>query len=258
MEQIIKNLILSGITLNDIYHSSGATKTAINNVFKSINRHTLFKYGWNTPRIRTEKALFSLHRKYEYQRNSFLDNDVSFDYIIFEENTPKLAIAYLGPYHLVYDSTPVYKQTIYDCAVKNLHKQEETCKTNNVPFFILPFLEALDNPFLAHDFRNSINDFKYASNHNIESKENYLDLFSLHVCHDDNFKDVKSSEICGCCNCGAVLNSTQITVSDQSDSSACPLCGKYSIITESQGFCINEDFMKRLIQLHKFLPEYRY
>lgn len=247
MENNIRDLILLGNTLNDIYHSLSVTKVEINNVFKAIDRSTLSKCGWDSPRIEIEKVLFSLHSKYCYHKNaSFLCDDVVFDYVVFEDNSPILAIVYLGQNYIVCNNIPLCDEGLYNSEIILLNKKIEICKSRKIPLMIIPILEIYDNPYLSSDVRKAVEDGSYAEKHNKEAMKEYLDISAIYACSCDNYYEVKSSVVCGCYNCGAVVNASEIELIGQDYGMACPICKDFSIITDSEGFNITKEFMQKL------------
>lgn len=243
-ENKIKELILSGHTLNDIYNSQTVTKSLINEVLKSIDRKTLFLHGWNFPRIALENALFSLHRKYQYHKDITLNEEsIYFDYVVSEENIPKLAIICLGQEYIINNADYIYNE--------GLIRKTEICKSANLPLLIFPVLEIIDNPFLSTDIREAIRDNSSAEKHNKLSKEEYCNVDSLYVCSSDNYQEVRASSVCGCYNCGSIIKDTsQIKDMSVDEGMACPFCKSFSLITESQGFIIDKEFIKTITEMY--------
>ena len=75
------------------------------------------------------------------------------------------------------------------------------------------------------------------------------DHISAHKHSFKNFKEVMSSDICGCFYCTAIFAPSEVTdwINDDSDRTAqCPKCGIDSVIGSASGFPIKRTFLKRM------------
>lgn len=247
MEKKIKELILSGSTLNDIYLDLSVSKTMINSVFKSIDYRILFDCDWNYLRIKMEKALFSLHRKYKYVRNKALaDLPNCFDYIVYEENEVKLAINILDFKHLTSNGLPIFDKKEYFDSFYVISENERICKKKEIPFLKITILEIIDWPFLVDELRRSLNERDYAETHNKWAEEEYSNLSDLWMCAHENYHHVRASKKCGCYSCGSIFDSQEAILFGQDSSMACPYCKEATLICDFQGFNISSVCMKTI------------
>jgi len=150
MENQICDLILRGDTLSSIYTTifPQPTKKLINETLRKIGNSILAQYDWDYLRIKVERALFSLHRKYSYFRNAVID-DILFDFLIYEDGIPKLAIVILGQDFLLYDDLPVFDAKEYEKNSVLLKKKIDYCASHELPLLTLPISEVIDTRFLA-------------------------------------------------------------------------------------------------------------
>ena len=86
-------------------------------------------------------------------------------------------------------------------------------------------------------------------------KENEViyDLKKAHKCSFGNRKNLKQDKICGCFYCGRIFSPSEIHdwVLDKPEGTAeCPYCMIDSIIGESSGFPITEEFLKQMYEAY--------
>ena len=250
MENIITKMILSGETLDSIYRKLNVTKKLTVETFKSIPYSRLMQNGWNYLRIVTEKALFSLHKKYSYRRNCAVAGfALPFDYVIFEDGAPVLCIDILGYQYLLDDGVPIIKQEEYDHLISQLKHKELFCGEKHIPFLALPFCGIIEIPALATTLRDAIKSIDYAQEHNVENNDNYLDITDINICSYDNYRQITAANLCGCYHCGAIFKVFEMSeplsrVYD--DSAICPYCETDSLISDFQGFDVTPDLMETL------------
>ena len=89
----VKRRILSGESFQSIYTNTCATKTIINDAFRSLINDAVMASGQISHQRRIEHAIFGLSRQYTYEisRDQFTR---SFDYVIRENGKDVLAILY--------------------------------------------------------------------------------------------------------------------------------------------------------------------
>ena len=252
MESQIRELILSGSTLNTIYTTiiPQPTKELIIETFKNIGFSILAQHGWDYLRINMEKALFSLHRKYNYYRNVAIDG-FTIDYLIHEEGTPKLAIVILGQEFILCDDSPVFDEKEYKENMDLLKMKSDYFDYKGIPLLKLPILELNDWPFLADEFRKALKDFEYARKHNEWAKEEYIEISNLWMCEYENYHQVTASKKCGCFSCGSVIESKDAILVGQDSSMMCPICRKTTLISDFQGFKITPESMTIIKEKYK-------
>ncbi len=251
MENRIRNLILNGTTLSDIYTTitPRPTKELIVKIFKGIGFSILAQHGWDYLRIMMEKSLFSLHRKYNYCRNVIID-DLTIDYLIYEDGTPKLAIVILGQEFILCDDFPVFDEE-YRKNIALIKMKSDYCDNRGFPLLKLPILELIDWPFLADEFRKALKDIDYAKEHNNWAEEEYIDISNLWMCDYENYHQVTASKKCGCFSCGSVIEANDAILWGQDSSMMCPICNKTTLISDFQGFKITPDTMNIIKEKYK-------
>lgn len=256
MENKIRNLILNGDTLSSIYTTTTPhpTKKLINEIFQKINHSILAQHDWDYLRIKIEKAIFSLHRRYHYSRNVNVGEDFFLDYLICEDSVPRYAIAVLGQEFLLCDDVPVFNNGKYENSVALLEKKSDYCRVKKLPLLKMPILELIDWPFLTDEFRNTLEDFNYAEEHNEWAKDKYSDISNLWMCTYENYYKVRASRIAGCYSCGSLVDPKDAILFGQDDSMACPICCETTLIADFQGFEIIPETMAILKEKYK-VPE---
>ncbi len=75
--------------------------------------------------------------------------------------------------------------------------------------------------------------------------------FDLDVAHDASWchqEQLSKDTECGCFYCLKIFSPTEIKmwIKDYSGTAVCPYCGVDSIIGESSGFPITEDFLRKM------------
>ena len=252
MESQIRNLILSGYTLSDVYTTvtPQPTKELIVKVFKDIGFSILAQHGWNYLRIQIEKSLFSLNRKYNYCRDVIID-DLTIDYLIYEEGKPKLAIVILGQEFILCDDFPVFDEKEHMKNIALLKIKSDYFNDKRIPLLKMPILELNDYPFLADEFRKALKDFKYAKEHNDWAEEEYIDISNLWMCEYENYHQVTASKKCGCFSCGSVIESRDAILVGQDSSMMCPICHETTLISDFQGFEITPNTMTIMKEKYK-------
>ena len=80
-----------------------------------------------------------------------------------------------------------------------------------------------------------------------------LDLKSAHGFSNNNKPALQADRLCGCFYCLAIFDPSEITEwieddnpCDENGTAICPYCGIDSVIPESSGFPMTEDFMKAM------------
>ncbi len=248
MEKIITRMILSGETLDSIYRKLNVTKKLIGEVFRSIEYSQLMDCGWDYLRIVIEKSLFSLHKKYSYQRNCAVsDFDLAFDYVLFENGIPVLCIDILGYQYMLNDDQPIIDQKEYNQRHSFLKQKDRFCSKHQIPFLELPFCEIIDYPFLADTFRSAIKSIEYAQEHNRESSEEYLDINNIGIISVENHSQIIAAKMCGCYHCGAIFNVRELDkpiLYCDDESAICPYCDNDSLVSDFQGVDITPELFK--------------
>lgn len=89
--------IMQGESLLSIYESTCATKEIIKSSYSDVMKTCRNGRPLNATLLKIEAALFGLARKYRYSRISNLpSSDEKFDFVVCEDETPIIAIDYLG------------------------------------------------------------------------------------------------------------------------------------------------------------------
>ncbi len=215
-----------------------------------IGYSTLAQHDWDYLRIKMEKALFSLHQKYNYYRNVVID-EFTIDYLIYEEGKPKLAIVILGQEFILCDDFPVFDEKEYEKNTTLLKMKSDYCCCMGLPLLKLPILELNDWPFLADEFRKALKDFEYAKDHNNWAEEEYSDISNIWMCSYENHHKVTASKKCGCFSCGSVIDSREAILCGQDSSMACPICCETTLISDFQGFEIKPESMTIIKEKYK-------
>lgn len=75
-------------------------------------------------------------------------------------------------------------------------------------------------------------------------------IIKAHEYSSYNYEALKSDTACGCFYCGEIFNSAEINdwtlEPDGSKTALCPYCGIDSVIGESSGFSITEEFLEEM------------
>ena len=74
------------------------------------------------------------------------------------------------------------------------------------------------------------------------------DVFEAHMYSDNHMKQLMQDSVCGCFYCCRIFHPSEITewIEDTSGTAVCPFCGVDSIIGESSGYPITEEFLERM------------
>lgn len=74
------------------------------------------------------------------------------------------------------------------------------------------------------------------------------DIIDAHYYSANHKEQLMQDSVCGCFYCGKIFNPSEITewVKDISGTAICPYCGIDSVIGESSGFPITEEFLERM------------
>ena len=72
------------------------------------------------------------------------------------------------------------------------------------------------------------------------------DTLRAHVFSTHNRNALAKDKLCGCFDCIKVFSPSEIEEYTEEDTALCPYCGNDSVIGESSGFPITEDFMLRM------------
>lgn len=68
---------------------------------------------------------------------------------------------------------------------------------------------------------------------------------TAHGFSSHNRKDLEKDSVCGCFHCLKIFNPIEIDEwCDDNDTAVCPYCGIDSVIGESSGFSITQQFLK--------------
>ncbi len=252
MKEQIKSLILKGESLSTIYNTikPQPIKKAVNEVFSEIEYRTLYEYGWNYLRIETEKALFSLNKKYRYEYNkTLLDNSYCFDFVVYENEIPKLAIVFLDCRYLLCNGEPLFDKSAYNLNLRTINDKEKICEEKEITLLKLPILELIDFPYLSDEIRKSLENYKYAEKHNKWAEE-YLDISNLYMCTYENYNHAKASEKCGCFGCGLMFDPENTLLLGQDSSAGCPYCRETKILCDFQGFDVTSELITAIKKVY--------
>lgn len=142
--------ILAGQSLQQIYENTCATKKDIHN---AVSR--LYLYSWETweeaqlsfDLLQIEDALFSLSRRYHYERQFTIDSiNCTFDFAVFEENRIILLIDYLGDERM--ECNDLFS---YDEAMERTGKKKEKCLFAGIPLLQFDIWEFEDSDFFPSE-----------------------------------------------------------------------------------------------------------
>jgi hypothetical protein len=76
------------------------------------------------------------------------------------------------------------------------------------------------------------------------------DVFAAHSFSNNHMEMLKRDSVCGCFYCRKIFNPNEITewIPEKSGTALCPYCGIDSVIGESSGFPIAEQFLNKMNQ----------
>ena len=80
------------------------------------------------------------------------------------------------------------------------------------------------------------------------SKMNMNDIFVAHKCSMYNRAQLLNDQVCGCFYCLKIFSPKDITewVNEGPGTALCPYCGMDSVISESSGFPITDEFLQAM------------
>ncbi|MDY5437019.1 hypothetical protein [Peptostreptococcus porci] len=240
----IKERILRGETLYSIYRNTCATKEIIKKTFLEIT-DTQNNIG------RIEVALFSLSKKYSYKPNISLSEDVStFDFVVYENGIPVIAIDYWGEEYFNLEGNPYINET-YDDMIELEQDKDKVCYNKNITHLQIDLRELDKGMCVGSLIRNILKNPSVAERHRIERRE----YFSFARATDDcefNRTSFETATICGCFECCNLISPKDIVEWDYEETAICPVCGNCSIITDSQGYNLTEEFLKKINIMYSY------
>ena len=225
----VKERILNGESFQSIYTSTCATKTIINDAFRSMSHETIRASGQSIQQRRIEHAIFGLSRQYTYEisREQIAR---SFDYIIRENDKDVLAILYFVEEQMEGLNNPA---------------EEVQLNRNSVPLLVLDYDE-LEKGHISTTIRNAVKNNGYASIHNKE-RIRYLKYGkALDDCYG-NWDAAETASLCGCFSCGKMFVPNQIMEWSDEEDARCPYCNSSTVIMDSQGYKITDDYLQELM-----------
>lgn len=84
----------------------------------------------------------------------------------------------------------------------------------------------------------------------LKGKETMDDIINAHKFSSDNYDALKKDTLCGCFYCTTIFNPKEIygwlKAPDGRKTAICPHCGIDSVIGESSGYPITEDFLNKM------------
>ena len=235
----VKERIMRGETLYSIYRNTCATKEIIKEAYWDVaytqNNRTQRKFDLG----HIEVALFGLSKKYSYVPNcSLTGSDKTFDFVVFEESIPVIAIDYWG--------TEYFKNgRAYDDVVGQELEKDRICYDNNVTHLQIDLYELDEEVHIGSLVRDVLKNSDAAKLHREERREH----FAFYRAEDDwecNRTAVETATICGCFECCHLVDPKDIVEWNAEETAVCPICGNTSIIADSQGYNLTEDFLQRL------------
>lgn len=241
--------IIQGESLLSIYENTCATKEIIKSSYSEVMSNLQAVRTLNTTLMRIEAALFGLVRKYRYSINSTLPNaDEAFDFIIYEDGTPIIAIDYLGEDVINQHGFPFVDAASYDDLIHRFASKDKLCRASNVSYLQLDVRELEDGLYIGSLVRDVIKTPAYAKLH----REKRRDYFAYgRAIHDalGNWDVISEATVCGCYSCGCIVAPSLIVECDEYDDAAiCPHCGATTVLADKQGYTITEDFLTALKQ----------
>lgn len=197
----VAKLILAGQSLQQIYENTCATKKHIHNAVSQ-----LYLYSWETweeaqlsfDLLQIEDALFSLSRRYRYERQYAVDSwSSTFDFAVFDGNRIILLIDCLGEERM--ECNGLFS---YDEAMERTREKKEKCLSSDIPLLQFDTWEFEDRDFFPSEvIRRVLRDPSYAQAHSkirrqeLEEAEAYWN----DICDDEEIENQSldaSSPIC--------------------------------------------------------------
>jgi len=245
----VRERIIQGESLLSIYETTCATKEIIKSSYSEVMGHHRTLLKTNTTLMRIEAALFGLARRYRYSINStFPNSDEAFEFIVYENGTPIIAIDYLGKDVVNRHGLPFVDAASYEDLLLRFASKDKLCRANNVSYLQLDIRELEDGLYIGSLVRDVIETPAYSKLHREERREYFTYGRAIHDAMG-NWDVVSESTICGCFECGHILTPSLIVDYDECDDAAiCPHCGATAILTDKQGYTITEDYLKALKQ----------
>ncbi|MBS7306487.1 MAG: hypothetical protein KIG43_00195 [Eubacteriales bacterium] len=234
----VKQRILNGEPFQSIYLSTCATKTIINDAFRSMRHDALLSSGQSIHQRRIEHAIFSLSRQYTYEINKGqLAHPI--DYIIRENGKEILAIFYCAEEQMANWNDLAAEVQLNHC---------------RVPLLVLDYAE-LDRGHISATIRSAVKDQEYASVHREERRR----YFKYGKVFDDcygNWDAAQTASLCGCFSCGRTFAPDEIMDWFDDEDACCPHCDSTTVIMDSQGYEITEEFLQELLRFVDEVDEY--
>lgn len=230
--------ILNGESFQSIYLNTCATKTIIHDAFRSMKRDALLSSGQSVHQRRIEHAIFSLSRQYTYEINKG-QLALPIDYIIRESNKVILAVYY--------------------CTEEQMDNWSELSTEvqfdhHRVPLLVLDSAE-LENGHISTAIRNAVKDQEYVSVHR-ESRRRYFEYGRVFDDCYGNWDAAKTATICCCFSCGKTFTPDEIVDWFDDEDACCPHCDSTTVIMDSQGYEITEEFLQKLLLFVDEVDEY--
>lgn len=244
----VKERILRGETLYSIYRSTCATKEIIKNAYSEV-AHSQNDRTWREIDLgHIEVALFGLSKKYSYIPNCSLNgNDKTFDFIVYEEGIPVIAIDYWGTEYFNLEGNPYINGKTYDNVVEQELDKDRICYNNNVTHLQIDLRELDEGIYVGSLIRDILKNPSVAKLHRIERSEHFTFARAVDDC-EFNRNAFETATVCGCFECCHLIDPKDIVEWDADETAVCPICGNDSIITDSQGYNLTEEFLQRLNQ----------
>lgn len=230
--------ILNGESFQSIYLNTCATKTIINDAFRSMKHDTLLSSGQSVHQRRIEHAIFSLSRQYTYESNEG-KFALPIDYIIREGNKEILAV--------------------FCCTEEQMDNWAEIPTEVQLDHYRVPLLvldcAELENGHISSAIRNAVKDQEYVAVHR-ESRRRYFEYGRVFDDCYGNWDAAKTATICGCFSCGKTFAPDQIIEWSDEEDACCPYCNAASVIMDSQGYEINDKYLHELMLFVEEVDEY--
>lgn len=244
----VKERILRGETLYSIYRNTCATKEIIKNAYSEV-AHTQNDRTWREINLgRIEVALFGLSKKYSYIPNCPLnDSDATFDFVVFEDGIPVIAIDYWGTEYFNLEGNPYINGRTYDDVVEQELDRDRICYDNNVTHLQIDLRELDEGIYVGSLIRDVLKNPSVAKLHRMERSEHFTFARAVDDC-EFNRDAFETATVCGCFECCHLIDPKDIVEWDIEETAVCPICSNNSIITDSQGYNLTEEFLQRLNQ----------
>lgn len=244
----VKERIMRGETLYSIYRNTCATKEIIKQAYSDI-AHTQNNRTWREIDLgRIEVALFGLSKKYSYAPDcSLTGSNKSFDFVVYEEGIPVIAIDYWGVEYFNLEGNPYINGKTYDDVVEQELDKDRICYDNNVTHLQIDLRELDEGMYVGSLIRDVLKNPSVAKLHRMERSEHFTFVRAVDDCKF-NRTAFETATICGCFECCLLIDPKDIVEWDYEETAVCPICGNNSIITDSQGYKLTEEFLQRLNQ----------